>query len=713
MSNKLASQELLRREKLLVKTEDENINLNHSGTTDNLQSVSENNYNSELNAQILDLTASIQAIKASTSWKITSPLRSIAHSYSRLIKIIKIVGHNVLRSGGVKNTLIKTGRLYKNNGFMAVITKLRWLTYSHATAQDDRNNYTKWINAFDTLTQNDKLQIKKEISTWKHKPKISFIMPVYNPPLIFLQRAIESIRSQLYDNWELCIADDASSDPLVIEYLKKLSKEDTRVVIVYRDTNGHISAASNSALKIATGTYIALIDNDDLIPEHALYWVAKEIINNPNAAIIYSDEDKINEDDIRSSPYFKPDWNLYLFRSQNMISHLGVYKKELVDAVGGFRTGFEGSQDYDLALRCVEQIDPKNIIHIAKVLYHWRIHAGSTALSSTEKPYAAIAGIKALSEHLARTNVNATATLLPIRMYRVQYSLPENPPLVTLIIPTRNAKHLVKKCINSILSKTTYPNYEIILIDNGSDDCHAIQYFKKLESNFKIRVLRDNGPFNYSALNNRAVEKASGEVIALINNDVEVISPNWLSEMVALSLQRNVGAVGASLLYPDGRMQHAGVITGLGGVAGHIHRNLPKGQPGYSGRAALIQEMTAVTAACLVIKKTIYNEVGGLNEIQLKVAFNDVDFCLRVKGAGYHNVWTPYAELYHREYTSRGADDTSEKRDRYLQEALYMQERWAATLVTDPAYNPNLTLDFEDLSLAWPPRGILDKSCLN
>ena len=374
--------------------------------------------------------------------------------------------------------------------------------------------------------------------------------------------------------------------------------------------------------------------------------------------------------------------------------------------VGGFRTGFEGAQDYDLALRCCEAISETAIIHIPRVLYHWRAHGGSTALAGDEKPYAALAGVRALDEHLQRTHCDGHTELLPFGMYRVHYALPSDNPLVSLIIPTKNAHALVKQCIDSILEKTTYPAYEIILVDNGSDDADSLAYFETLKALPNITVVRDDGPFNYSAINNRAVEHANGEVIGLVNNDIEVISPDWLSEMVSIALQPGVGAVGARLWYPDDRLQHGGVIVGVGGVAGHSHKFLAKGDVGYFGRAGLIQELSAVTAACLVIKKSTFHQVKGLDEVNLSVAFNDVDFCLRVQEAGYVNVWTPFAELYHHESATRGEEDTSAKKNRFMAEVLYMQSRWP-DLERDYAYSPNLTLEHEDFGLAWPPRLVI------
>lgn len=534
-------------------------------------------------------------------------------------------------------------------------------------------------------------------------PLFSIILPCYNTKPAHLIDCINSVKNQCIDQWELCIVDDASTDPRVRATLRQFQESDPRIKVTLRDQNGHISQASNSALEIATGPWLVLLDHDDLLAENALYLTAQAIENNPELQLIYSDEDKIDEDGERSAHYFKSDWNPDLFLSQNMISHLGVYRTDLVRAVGGFRVGYEGSQDYDLALRCIERIRADQIHHIPRVLYHWRIHPESTAHDLAAKPYAITAGERALNDHLKRIGSEAWAEAVS-EGYRVHYPLPSPLPLVSLIIPTRNGLNLLKQCIDSIFEKTAYANYEILVVDNGSDDRATLRYLKRLESDERVRVIRDDRPFNYSALNNNAVAKARGEIIGLINNDIEVITPEWLSEIVSHAVRPEVGAVGARLWYSDDTIQHAGIILGMMGFAGHVHRYLPRGNPGYCGRAALTQSFSAVTGACLLVRKSLYEQVGGLSEVDLQVACNDVDFCLKLREAGYRNIWTPYAELYHHESSTRGFDDTPEKQARAEKEVAYMWAHWGHILKNDPAYNPNLSLDTEDVTLAWPPR---------
>jgi O-antigen biosynthesis protein len=545
------------------------------------------------------------------------------------------------------------------------------------------------------------------------KPRFSVVLPTFRPSIPWITQAIYSVLNQRFQDWELVVVDDGSGDVDLQRVLSSFSNQDSRIQFHPNVENRHISAASNCGLEHSSGEWIVFLDHDDLLDEYALYHVDRVISTSQDCALIYSDVDKVDDEGVQSEPYFKPDWNYDLFLSQNLFSHLGAYRADLLKAVGGFRVGYEGAQDYDLALRCTERIRPDQIVHIPRVLYHWRMHADSTAYTADAKPYAMIAGERALNDHFERQSIKAKAESMGYG-YRVRYALPAILPLVSLIIPTRNRFKLLQQCVESIFQKTTYPNYELIIIDNGSDDRATLRYLDVLEARPGVRVIRDAQPFNYSALNNAAVKLARGEVVGLINNDVEVISPDWLGEMVSHALRPEVGAVGARLWYSDDTLQHAGVVLGIHGVAGHVHRFLPRGNVGYCGRAALIQSFSAVTGACLVVRKSSYEAVGGLNEVELQVACNDIDFCLKLREAGYRNIYTPYAELYHHESASRGLDDTTEKQARSAKEVAYMKQRWGDLLLNDPAYSPNLSLDAEDFSLAWPPRipGLVDNEAL-
>jgi glycosyltransferase involved in cell wall biosynthesis len=674
--------------------------------------------NERLADQLHHSRAYNDALLNSSSWRVSAPLRDLKRQLSKTGELINLVRYGINKGGGIEATFQKAIKLYKTEGVAGLKRGYSFVQrsanaspvllpstegHAHPPVAVDRNDYTEWVKRYDILNGAKRRDITQDSNTASNGPLISIVMPTYNANPIWLSEAIDSVRAQLYERWELCIADDASTDARVREVLERYSAEDSRIKVVYRSSNGHISAASNSALELVTGSWVALLDHDDVIPAHALYYVARAVLESPDLGLIYSDEDKIDEVGNRHGPYFKTDWNPDLFYSHNMITHLGIYKKELLDTISGFRLGYEGAQDYDLALRAIEHLKPSQIFHIPRILYHWRVHKESTASSGDAKPYAMLAGERALNDHFKRTGVKAHAELIG-HGFRAKYDLPELLPLVSIVIPTRNGYALLKQCIDSIKEKTNYSNYEIIIIDNGSDDPVVLDYLSSESAKGTIKVIRDDGPFNYSALNNRGVKFSSGEIIALLNNDIEVIGEDWLSEMVSHVVRPGVGAVGAKLLYPNDTLQHAGVICGIGGWAGHSHKGQDRGGLGYCARTSLISNFSAVTGACLLIQKSLFVDLGGLNSIDLKVACNDVDLCLKALEAGYKNVWTPYAELYHHESATRGYEDNPEKVARFAAELTYMRHRWGKTLSIDPAYSPNLTLDHEDFSLAWPPR---------
>ena len=663
-----------------------------------------------LNSIIANRDALIDAIYSSTSWQIFKPLRFIAHQARRAKRVAELVPQAIMRSGGFKNTLKKVTRLYQREGMAGLkrgfkfVAMASQITPSVGSGAFDRNDYVEWVRRYDTLTDEARTIMRSRIKLFKNRPTISVVMPTYNTPIHWLTEAIESVRNQIYPHWELCIADDASTDQAVRTVLERYAKEDVRIKVVFREQNGHISAASNSALTLVSGQWVALLDHDDLLTEHALFWVADAINQNPEAGLIYSDEDKLDAKGQRFAPYFKCELNLELLLAQNMISHLSVYRSDLLKTLNGFRLGFEGAQDYDLVLRAVEQLNPQQVVHIPRVLYHWRAIPGSTALAADEKNYAADTGRLAVAEHLKRRGLAAVVTAAPEapQFNRVRFVLPDPLPLVSVIIPTRDLVDLLSTCIESIFRLTTYPAFEIIIIDNGSSETATADFFASLPAD-RVKVVRDDSPFNFSALNNRGAKVARGDLLCLMNNDIEIITPDWLEEMVSFAVQSEIGCVGARLWYPDGRLQHGGVIVGLGGVAGHSHKYALKGLSGYFKRSVLHQSLCAVTAACIVVRRSCFEAVNGLDE-NFAVAFNDVDFCLRIKEAGYRNVWTPCAEMIHHESVSRGQNDTPDKQALFASEVQKMKGRWGEKLLVDPAYSPNLTLDYEDFSLAWPPR---------
>ena len=602
------------------------------------------------NEELIAKEAILQAVFNSKGWRLLNKYRNLKIAMRR-------------------NWLVKTAK-------RGLASKRRFLI--------DPEAYQTWIRTHEAQVWNRGV-VARELQNFSYAPKISIVMPVYNTREEHLQRALESVRGQYYDNWELCICDDASKAAHIRPLLEDWGRMDSRIRVAFGECNVGISAASNQAIKLATGEFIGFLDHDDELSPAALYEVVKLLQDHPEADVIYSDEDKLETNGQRGDPFFKPDWSPEYLYSLNYVCHFGVYRKQSVEAVDGLRTEFNGSQDYDLLLRIAE--GTQKIFHIPEVLYHWRKSLGSTALAAQAKSYSTFAGQKAIAEHLQRLGVTAEVTDGdgPNR-YRVRPAL-KGEPLVSVIIPTRDGVEVLERCIRSIEKRTDYPKYEILIVDNGSCKPETMNFFVTL----RHRVVRLDELFNFSRLNNFGAQQARGDFLLLLNNDTEVISPGWMRAMLELCHLPGVGIAGAKLYYPDRTIQHAGVVLGIKGVAGHSHKYFPARNRGYFDSLTCIRNYSAVTAACMLVRRDAFEAVGGFDE-ELKVAFNDVDFCIRVREKGYRIAWTPYAELYHHESATRGFDLDP-------REIEFMKRRWKNELVNDPYYNRNLTLDDENFSL--------------
>jgi O-antigen biosynthesis protein len=564
--------------------------------------------------------------------------------------------------------------------------------------------YSLWIINHEP-TQNQLEQLKKNVQSFSYRPKISIITPVWNTDEKWLRLSIESVINQAYDNWELCLVDGGSTKPHIKRVLDEYAQKDPRIKVKILPKNKGIAGNSNEALAFATGDFVGFLDHDDELVPFTLFEVVKLLNQKRNMQFIYSDEDKIDQNGTRKDPFFKPDWSPDLFLSQNYLCHFSVIHKALIDSVGGFHPGYDGSQDYDLFLRCTEKISPIYIAHIPKILYHWRMIPGSAADQVGAKPYAIISAKKALVDALTRRDLTGKVEdgIFP-SSYRIHYEIQDN-PCVSIIIPTKDRSDILKQCIQSILKKTEYQNYKIIIVDNQSSDEKTIEYYALLERNPKIKILHYDKPFNFSAINNYAGTHVDSPYLLFLNNDTEVISGEWLSAMLEHAQRGCVGAVGAKLLYPNNLIQHAGVILGITGtpgqkgVAGHSHKKLPDNFTGHFLRPQIIGNYSAVTAACLMMRKDVFKEIGGFNE-DLAIAFNDVDLCLKIRSAGYLIVYTPYSRVYHHESISRGYEDTLEKQIRFSREVTLLREQWGAVIDKgDPYYNPNISLEKEDFSI--------------
>ena len=525
---------------------------------------------------------------------------------------------------------------------------------------------------------------------------ISVLVPAYRTPEVFLKQMMESVLFQTYPYLELCIADGSGTDDSVENVVKEYQKKDPRVRYRRLEKNEGIAGNTNAAIEMASGDYLALFDHDDLLSPNALFEVASAI-EKEKADVIYTDEDKVTSDlKEHFQPHFKPDFNPDLLCANNYICHLFVVKRSLALKLGGQDPAYDGAQDYDFIFRCTENAE--KIVHVAKILYHWRVHQASTADNPSSKLYAFDAGKRAIEAHLARIGAKAEVShTKDLGFYRVKYQLQGN-PMVSIVIPNKDEKETLKKCLESIWKKTSYPNYEIILVENNSTTQEIRDYYKELDGKKRVRVVYWDKEFNYSAINNFGISYAKGEYILCLNNDITVISPDWLEELLANCQRPEVGIVGARLYYPDNTIQHAGIVLGMGGCAGSLFVGLARSRGGYLHKAALQQDLSAVTAACFMVKKEVFEKVGGFEE-KLAVAFNDVDFCLKVRHAGYLVVYDPYAELYHHESKTRGYENTEAKKRRFQEEIEYMRCHWMPDILRDPYYNENLSLKASDYSL--------------
>lgn len=561
--------------------------------------------------------------------------------------------------------------------------------------------YDRWRRHYAPRTS-DYERLAEAVAIFPYKPLISIVTPVYNTPESFLRAAIDSVIAQIYPNWELCLADDASTAPHVRAMLQDYLAKDNRIKVTFREENGHIACCSNTALELATGEFVALLDHDDLLTPDALYEIALLLNQHPEADMIYSDEDKIDDQGEFTDPAFKPGWAPDSFLCRMYTCHLGVYRRDLVNQIGGFRPGYEGSQDYDLVLRFTEQTN--RIFHIPKVLYHWRIHTDSIAHSATAKPYAYEASQRAIEEALERRGELGQVIEVPDHPghYLVRYQITDC-KLVSIIIPTRDLAEMLDHCLASIFLQSTYPNYEVIVIDNGSVEAETHAVLKKWQTQeperFRSHPL--DIPFNYSKLNNFAVQKAKGEFLLFLNNDISVITPDWITAMVEQAQRPSIGAVGALLLYPDNTIQHAGVVLGIAAATGHSHKHFPADAFGYLGQIVSICNYAAVTGACLMCRRDVFNAVNGFEEM-LAVGYNDIDLCLKFLEKGLKNVYLPHVKLYHYESKSRGQDISEEKQARFFQETAWMKQRWSDWMKRDPFYNPNLTTKHQNYQIRDP-----------
>lgn len=585
--------------------------------------------------------------------------------------------------------------ILKNHGIHGLIIAFKEMDkeqkITHAMKKAWRKRHTFFLDplAFGMSP----FEYKRQKNTKSESIKFSILVPLYNTSKSFLQEMIGSVLFQTYTNWELCLADGSDSDHFYVrEICEEISKQDNRIKYKKLTVNGGISENTNECIKMSSGNYISLLDHDDLLHPSALYETCKAI-NEKKAEFVYTDEATFESPNLHKiiQTNFKPDFSPDSFNGQNYICHFSTFKKELLTKTGYFDSECNGAQDFDMFLRLSEKTT--NIIHVPKCLYYWRSSSNSTAGNLKAKSYTTDAGQKALQKHFLRTGIHADVNNQKIQnVYRIKYQI-RNSPLISIIIPNYDHWMVLKRCIDSILNLSTYKNIEIIIIENNSKQKDTFEYYNTLRNIKCIKIIEWKGEFNYSAINNYGVTFALGEYILLLNNDVEVITSEWIEEMLMYAQRKDVGAVGAMLYYPNNKIQHAGVVLGMGGVAGHFQKNYKRGSIGYARRLITVQNYSCVTAACLMVSKNKYNEVGGLEE-SFKVTFNDIDFCMKLRKAGYLNIWTPFAELYHYESKSRGNDYTQKKYERFVNEIIHFKDKWNIEMNDgDPYFNPNLSLN--------------------
>ena len=565
----------------------------------------------------------------------------------------------------------------------------------HERFEPEEVPYGPWYRAYIPTEETLETQRKQKFD---YSPLISIAVPAYQTPVEFLRQMIESLIVQTYSNWELCIVNASPDNEEMQKVLAEYSAGDSRVRFCNLKENLGIAENTNRAFAMAKGEFVGLLDHDDLLAPNALYEIVKILQDHPQADALYTDEDKVTTElDEHFQPHLKSDFNLDLLRSNNYICHFFVVRKSIVEKAGGFRKEFDGAQDYDFIFRCTENAG--EVLHVPEILYHWRTHKASTADNPASKMYAFEAGKRAIEAHLERTGTKGEVShTQDLGFYRVKYPV-QGKPLVSVIIPNKDEKETLQTCLEMLEKNTGYQNFEIIIVENNSTTDEIFRYYKELSGNRKIHLLRWGKEFNYSAINNFAVAHAKGEYLLFLNNDVKSINPDWLEEMLGVCQRPEVGGVGAKLIYPDNTIQHAGCVIGMGGIAGHMFVDMPADRTGYLHKASLLQDMSAVTAACLLMKKEVFEQAGGFTE-ELAVAFNDVDLCLKVRKNGYLIVYDPYAKLYHMESKTRGAEDSKEKVRRFQTEIEYMRCHWIDILKNgDPCYNKNLSLTKWNYSL--------------